>query len=346
MKTRPVSLPSTFLALAAAVSVAVPAPLSACCMVPRDYDVAISQSGQKAILFHSGDREELILRIHYQIQAKKEGAKMPDHFAWIITVPNEPDHYEIADPKIFDAAWDWARPLVKKPEPRSFGLNADSAMPMAAGGVVLSEAVEVGPYKIQPVRAVGANALAALNEWLVANDFPAEDPGHMAYFVDHNFTFLCVKVQPGADEATVPSSAELPPIQLSFKSEEPYYPLRFSSRQGVFDLSLIVLTKKKLNYKKSSSALGKINFARGTYKENVTVDPAKFPDLLAKAFAKTTFKDEKDTQWNLNVLRTKNVNQGNAIASWSEDVFFTTQKGFFGMAGGCETEALAASSAP
>jgi len=76
MKTRPVSLPSTVLALVAAVSVAVPAPLTACCMVPENYDVAISQTGQKAILFHSGDREELILRINYQIEAKTEGAKM------------------------------------------------------------------------------------------------------------------------------------------------------------------------------------------------------------------------------------------------------------------------------
>ena len=69
----------------------------ACCMVPRDYKGTISQSAQEAVLIHDGNREELILRINYQIT----GDKMPDQFAWIVTVPNEPDAYAVADKETF-----------------------------------------------------------------------------------------------------------------------------------------------------------------------------------------------------------------------------------------------------
>lgn len=333
---------SVFAALLAA-AVSIPAPLHSCCMVPLSYNVAISQKSQEAIIFHDGDREELILKIKYQIEAKSKDSKMPDHFAWVITVPNEPDHYEVADADIFERVHDWALPLVRKPEPRSLGLKNESyaADAIVENSIILSEAVEVGPYKIQPVRAVGANALTALNDWLKANDFPNEDPAHMAYFVENNFTFLCVKVLPPGGKDAVAPSAELPPMHLSFKSDSPYYPLRFSSRQGVFDLNLTILTKDKLNYKKSKTSLGKLNFTRGEYKENVDVDSAKFPDLLAKAFKNTRFKDEEETGWKLNILRSRNVNQNNAIAAWKEDVFFSTAKGFFGKAGTDETDVVA-----
>ena len=107
----------------------------------------------------------------------------------------------------------------------------------------------------------------------------------------------------------------------------------------------MVFTKTKLNYKKSSIALGKINFTRGIYKENVTVEATNFPELLAKAYGNTKLENAKDTAWNLNVLRTNNVNQGNTIASWKEDIFLTTQKGFFGNAGGGDAEMLSAAAA-
>ena len=322
---------STLLAAIALVSMAIPTHLYACCMVPLKYDVAISQKSQEAILFHDGDREELILKIHYQIEAKKKDAKMPGHFAWIITVPNEPDNYEIADADLFEEVYDWSRPLIKKPEPGGLRLlksAVDSAQP--TNSIELSELVEVGPYKIQPVRGVGPNALTGLNDWLKENDFPTEDPAHMAYFVENNFTFLAVKVLPAEGKAAVTDSAELPPIHLSFKSENPYYPLRFSSRQGVFNLNLTVFTRNKLNYRKSKTSLGKINFTRGKYKENVEVDSSKFPEHLTAAFKKSHFKDDEKKEWKLNVLRSRSVNHGNTIAQWKEDIFFSTAKGFFG----------------
>jgi hypothetical protein len=96
--------------------------------------------------------------------------------------------------------------------------------------VELGTRVRVGPYDIQPVRAHGVEALDGLNRWLRKNGFPTEDPAHMKYFVENKFTFLCVRVAPPEGEKNVASSSSLRPIHLSFKSEKPYSPLRFSSR--------------------------------------------------------------------------------------------------------------------
>src|SRR5579862_8228839 len=86
-------------------------PAFACCMVPKDYKGTIGQSAQEAILFHDNGREELILKINYHIT----GETMPDRFAWIITVPNEPDAYAVAEQNIFQEAYRWAEPLIEKP---------------------------------------------------------------------------------------------------------------------------------------------------------------------------------------------------------------------------------------
>ena len=67
-------------------------PALACMMTPKDYKGRISQNRHQAILFHQGDRQELILRVNYKIA----GDKMPDQFAWIITTPTEPAAYHLA----------------------------------------------------------------------------------------------------------------------------------------------------------------------------------------------------------------------------------------------------------
>ncbi len=301
-----------------------------CCMVPKDYRGTISQSAQEAVLFHHDGREELILKINYKIAGDKSfdsakglaQDKLPDRFAWIITVPNEPDAYATADAKLFEEVFAWANPLVEPPK-RGRGEKLDDP-PAAKGGLEFGKAVKVGPYDIQPVRALGKEALEGLNAWLDKNGFPTEDAKHMEYFVERKFTFLCVKVVPPEGGKAVEAAGGVPPLHLSFKSASPYYPLRFSSRQGVFDVNLTMLTKADFDYEASDESLTKINWAEKDFRKNVAVKPDGFPKALQDAYAKTAFKDDAGA-WKLNVLRTKQTNKGNAIAGWKEDVFFRTR---------------------
>jgi hypothetical protein len=301
----------------AGLIVATAVPVHPCCMVPATYEGTIQQSAQEAVLFHHDGREELILKINYKILGKT----LPDRFAWVITVPSEPDEYQVADKDLFRDVFRWA-------EAHAFRASKNGrTLSKADGdtGLEIGKEVQVGPYAIVPVRARGREALGALNGWLDKNGFPKEDPRHMAYFVDNKFTFLCVKFDPRKGEKAVDREGGVPPLHLSFKSANPYYPLRFSSRQGVFDVNLYVLTKKKFDYRASSDSLKRIRWAGAVNViPNVAVKPATFPKPLKDVYSKSRFKDDDGT-WYLNVLRTKRVNEGNTIAKWTKDIFFKTQ---------------------
>jgi len=303
-----------------------PQSASGCCMVPASYKGTISQSGQEAILFHKGDREELILRINYQIK----GDAMPDQFAWVITVPAEPDRYGVADGQLFEDMFDWAEKSMFRQRLRSLSKEnapTEEAFGNIADSIELGKRVQVGPYDIQPVRAKGAEALSALNIWLKKNGFPTEDPGHMKYFIDKGFTFLAIKISPPKGEKTVRAGGDVKPLHLSFKSEKVYYPLRFSSRQGVFDLNLYVFTENEFDYKESNSALKKINYTSPRrLKKNVDVALNDLPETLRKQLtAKGDDSVKGQKVWKANLVRTKDTNSGDAIASWTEDVFFAKQ---------------------
>lgn len=304
----------------------------ACCMLPATYEGTIGQSAQEALVIHADGRQELVLRINYHVEAEKSGGELPPYFAWIITVPNEPDHYALADEKLFKDLFAWGNSKVV-PQPRQNSKGATLQADIIPEGVELGERVEVGPYDIQPVRATGMHALNGLNDWLKANGFPQEDADHMRYFVENGFTFLCVKVTPPAGGDAVGSSGMLKPLQISFATPAPYYPLKFSSRQGMFELNVWLLTKNKIDLEKSSGVYHNVGavrpekldgvFHRSGFNDNVAVKKSAMPDSL-----KTVLNESQETavsevnDWNLSVLRSPALNQRTKIKDWKSDVFF------------------------
>ncbi len=308
--------------LALATVALAPAPrAAACCMVPRGYPGSIGQDGQRGILVHRDGREDLLLGIRYRIK----GETLPDRFAWVITVPSEPDRYALVDAKEFLDAFTWAAARLAPPPPKDWSLGASrgSVMAPAAEATPLDfgRREVVGPYDIQPVRARGLPALGALNEWLGANGFPTEDPDHMAWFVEHGFTFLAVKVAPPAGETAVTAAAALPPLHLSFASERPYYPLKFSSRQGVFPLDLVTLTAEAIDYEKSADALRRIGWADTGLLRNVSVGAPDLPGAIPEPLRAPA---GPGTTWYLNFLTPRRVNAGDTIRTWTDDVFLAT----------------------
>lgn len=325
MKIHVLKIAMSFTLLLAAVLYGKPA--CACCMVPRSYIGSISQDAQEAIILHQGDQEDLILRINYKIQ----GDTMPETFAWIVTTPSEPSSYQVADPEIFSEVRRWASRLVAPPRRPSGGgcslgcggKGVKKSKP--ASRLSFSKPVEVGPYHIQPVRALGGDAFAELNVWLKENGFPVEEEKHLKYFIDNQFTFLCIKVAPPKGESQVGSNGYLPPLHLTFTSPRPYYPLMYSSRQGVFDLALYQLTDRPLDYENSASSLGLINWSNSPVKKNVIVSSSSFPARLQKIFNDNAAEGGAK-KWHLNLIQCYNVNHGNSIAKWSDDIFFTTNE--------------------
>lgn len=311
---------------------------AACCMVPRDYAGRIGQNGQKALLIHDHGREELVLGIDYRItpaiapSEKGKGAPpaagpvMPPSFVWVITVPAEPDRYTVADPALFDDLSKLTAELLPPPA-RDNAIGLRTTAP-ASAGVELGQRVLVGPYDIQPVRARGREALDALNAWLGANGFPTEDPGHMAYFVDRRFTFLCVKVGPAEGETGVGPGGAIPPLHLSFASERPYYPLKFSSRQGVFDVNLWVVTRGEHAPLRQSDNAELFDRLNGRLIVSTPLETARLPERVRAMLAEAPVHDAapesgKSRRWNFALLRCERVNERTPISTWADDVFLT-----------------------
>jgi len=308
----------------------------ACCMVPVTYSGSIGQTMQEAVVFHADGREELILGIDYKLKSdsKKGSAELPPYFAWVITVPNEPDRYELAERDLFKAVFDWGNRKVTKPKDTQGLRKAAGIIPAAeTDGLIISKKVEIGPYEIQPVKATGVEALDGLNAWLKTNGFPQEDVGHMTYFVKGGFTFLCVKVHPPKGETSVAGSGELKPLHLSFASESPYYPLRFSSRQGVFGINVWMFTENAIDLKQAAPVLGRLGgdvpkrrwngkWSSDVYHNNVEVQTTDLPKQLTTALKGLETKEIKTVErWNLNLVRSKSVNLAVPIIDWENDIF-------------------------
>ena len=95
---------------------------------------------------------------------------------------------------IFQQVFDWAIPKVT-PKTKSNGTSFGRSRPKSVtGSLEFGKPARLGSYDIQPIRAKGRKALDELNQWLIGNQFPVQDPKRMAYFIKKGFTFLCIKV--------------------------------------------------------------------------------------------------------------------------------------------------------
>ena len=286
----------------------------ACCMLPEKYQGSISQRSQEALIIHSQGQEELILKVSPELQ----GIGAAPYFTWIIPVPNKPTNYKTIDSKIFEDVYGFAQKTLSPPSRGdSFGDDGfGDAMP-ASLGLSIDKPVKVGPYDIQPIQAEGEEGLKALNEWLSTNGFPTESDEHMAYFVENNFTFLCVKVVPGTDP--LKGATDLTPLQISFPTETLYYPLMYSSQQGEFSLQLYTMTDKRIDYHSNHELLDKMNWKFSGLKKNLPFIKThkQLPESISKLIP------TEDTLYFNSVIA--NPNKEKALEQWEADCFIETK---------------------
>jgi len=286
----------------------------ACCMLQKGLDASIRQNEQQGIIFFQNGVEDLILGIDYQI----EGKEIPSEFAWIISVPTKPTKYALADKGIFKTTNKWAHKLTYV-APRTIAFGDGVAVAPSAGSLEFGKRERVGPYDIQPIKALGMEALDGLNEWLTQNGFPTETTEHMSYFIKNGFTFLCIKVNTAEKGKPLNKTEAIKPLQITFNTSEIYYPLKYSSRQGNFELNLITLSSTPLDYERSGMLLDKMRYSRDR-KKNVVVKGKDLPEELYEAVKR--FDMPIDDVY-LNVFRSRGFNKDMAIAAWEMDMFIS-----------------------
>lgn len=298
-------------------------PTSACIHGPEAFKGALSAEAYRGIIFHSGQREELILFTNLEF----DDDNRPANLGWVIAVPTVPDHYSTdIKPEIFDDA----AKLIPIDE-------SERGMPPSFDGGEEDldiKIINVGPYVIHRVTASGLNAVKSLNRWFKKNGFATKKESEMKFFIDGKYTFLCLKLnwkpaakKNGDDEE--PAQA-LPPLRISFKSPRPFFPLKFSSHQGGFDLRLMTFTEQPIDWVKSAPVFKQLGVAKMTdldqfSAQNHRVDQKKFAGELKKTYndivKEKRLKDGK--QWIFNAFTIDSINSDDEvlIKNWKSDFY-------------------------
>jgi hypothetical protein len=333
-----------FLAAAAAVALFLAARGSdGCCMVPVSWNGDVDQAAQEGLVVHAGTHEELVVRVAPFFQTKEKqplpdvADATPPYVEWVLTVPSPPTSYRTVPKDAYGVVrdlgerlenlartqyaersrWEWPTgPILRARE------APITTMAAAAHGLEVGALVRVGPYEITPVKARGREALDALNEYLGGRGFPREDPDHMAWFVDRGFTFLCVHVTPPAGTKTLGRRLDLEPLAVGFETPRPYYPAKFSSRQGPFALALVSLTERPVARASLDAVGGRLRASRAGWDNLWTSKglPVPLEDLGRGSFPGSV------ERWHVNRLDSRGFNFDGpdgmpAIASWTDDVF-------------------------
>lgn len=209
----------------------------ACLHRPREFSVGLKENAQLAMIVHHNGYEDIVLRIQYEFE--RDAKKLPKELAWVIPTPNTPILYEIADHQLFRDA----QAMIYPPKGRN-GKSRSSRKSRKKSPLKFLTKVVVDDYEIQPIKAVGKGAGKALNLWLSKNDFGEVPVKNMTYYTERHWTFLAVKLK---KEIRLSRAGVLPPLRIRFKSKDIVFPLKFSSHQGEFDVSLFLITSRKLS---------------------------------------------------------------------------------------------------
>ena len=170
----------------------------------------INEPEQKAVLFFSKGKEDLIISPSY------EGPS--SNFAWVIPVPARPK-VEILKGAIFHE-------LAKLVAPKPAALRGGGMIQKGAP-VTLLERKTVGAYDVSVLSATDGQALM---KWLTANGYylsPQDLPPVQSY-VKEGWTFVACRIKV-PEQAKGLRTGTLAPLQLTFPAKLPIYPIRLSS---------------------------------------------------------------------------------------------------------------------
>jgi len=175
----------------------------------------ILEPDQKALIYFSGGREQLIISPNYSGDASD--------FAWVVPVPSRPK-VEILRGAPFHELARLVEPAPPVLAERMAGA-AKSARP--SSGVVVIERKTVGDYDVSVLSATDGRALI---RWLDENHYhlPPKAEAPMKAYIAEGWTFVASKIRLH-DSAGGLKSGTLTPLKLTFDTPHPIYPMRLTS---------------------------------------------------------------------------------------------------------------------
>jgi hypothetical protein len=243
------------LLLVSAAALTLASAAAACIHPPKNWEGSLEQTGQSALVFWHKGVEDLVIKPAF----RAKGKSAPPSLAWVVPVPTVPTSYGVTKARAFkdlDTAW-------TKLDPQKRGMRKGSNSPedsVAEGGIKLLKSAVAGEYAIQPIKVTGPAGGVALNAWLTKNGFPAVPTANMAYYLQRKWVWLCVKTD------TKAAVGELRPLRITFKTPRIVYPLKFSTHQGTFGLTLWVLTQDEVPSARTAAKVFGLSAAQRRFK--------------------------------------------------------------------------------
>ena len=285
------------------------APATPCLHQPEGYKGSMVETSQQAIIFFDSEtaREELIIRISYEETSDERLSNL----AWVVPVPTAPDGYAVESPDVFKEVFDFVEQTKDQ-----LDHEADGGLTwgMESDGIELLQKVTVGEYEIQPIRGRGANAGPALNEWLKANGYGQVPIANMQWYLDRNWTFLATKIL----------DVTFRPLRISFATPQLVYPLKFSSHQGEFAVTLHLITAGPLPRRELRGQLAQFGFEFSSPDCPATLESkrlGRYPAL--QALWRNVVKDKRIgfSTGVITQLRAWSVNneEDSPVSAWTED---------------------------
>lgn len=230
-------------------------PAEACLHPAREFKYPIKAGAQKGLIFFADGRQTMVLRPSFTVEGegltvKNDAVEGFTTIAWLVPTPNLPEGYKEADAKLFSELDEFTEAEEREMRNSMKELKGDWDGRAEEDGMTMHEEVKVGDYTIQPIKAKGELGQLELNNWLKNSGFAEVSADVLKYYTDKDYYWLAIKLE---NPKGLPANGEVKPLQLSFATDKPVYPIKVNHGTGEFDLELWVICGRELDTEKTKA---------------------------------------------------------------------------------------------
>ena len=217
---------------------------------------------QRAVIFHDGVEETLILQVKYHGAAQ--------NFSWVIPLPSLPkaEDIETTDDARFNELYQRTQPRIYYSHAKQYGRGkgVGSAGENYGDDTVVKvwQQLNVGPYAVAVISGASSTALV---DWLTENGYalPGLATNIIDFYVQKKWYFVAIKVslEPEGQSPSSSFQAGLPALKLTFATTKPVFPLRISELTAAreSEIQLYVIAKHRVvceNYRTAAVEVAEV----------------------------------------------------------------------------------------
>jgi len=154
-----------------------------------------------------------------------DGTQAATQAAFLMPVPARAK-FELADAEVFAELDEITRPKVEYRTKEVDEGSSGGAAPGAESNVTVTDHTEVGPFEVAQLTGTDSTAVA---DWLDAHHFTLSDDlaGALTPYLAEGWLVVAVQLTPDTADGTFAEG--LPPMRMTFRTDEPVYPMRLSA---------------------------------------------------------------------------------------------------------------------